>query len=616
MATLFPDFNTIKKLHQKPADGELVLLDFLNKNLDHEFEIYFQPFITGDRPDIVILKKNSGALIIEVKDWNLDNYYIDEHTDWYLKENDTKIKSPLSQVKFYKDNLYDLHIEGLLQKCLENRNYRSVVNIMVYFHFENKQTITDFLFKNFDDKKYSGYKVFLKYIECWGKDSLTKNTLDTYLKKTGLDKPSELFDDKLYNRFKNYLQPPLHKPKEGIHIKYSKEKQELIRSESKPRRKIKGLAGGGKTFVLAKRAVNAYLRTNSTILILTYNLSLKNYIHDRISDIREEFPLKNFYISNYNLFFKSEANNYNLDVNSLKPFTDITFFEPVKEDIKKYQVILIDEVQDYKTEWLDIITTYFLEDDGEFVVFGDEKQNIYNRPLDDNKEPIIKTIRGTWNRSLNVSKRFADEIGRLALGYQKKLLSKKYTLDEREIIENPTFDFGQKILKYKNFGEEISIKDLYNEYTELVKTYNIHPSNISFLAPRVDLLREIDYLIRHESKVKTVSTFETKEYYEKLKNAFPNKTDLKKIINNIRRNKKNHFRMKPGTTKLSTIQSFKGWESHTLFLIIEPEQDNDKQSKTVELIYTGITRAQKNLFVFNMGNRFYDAFFKDKMNNI
>ena len=74
--------------------------------------------------------------------------------------------------------------------------------------------------------------------------------------------------------------------------------------------------------------------------------------------------------------------------------------------------------------------------------------------------------------------------------------------------------------------------------------------------------------------------------------------------------------MLPGKTKLSTIQSFKGWESHTLFLIIESEPENGKQSKMVELIYTGLTRAQKKLFVFNMGNRFYDTFFKDKMGHI
>ena len=486
----------------------------------------------------------------------------------------------------------------------------------MYFHFDNKKNISDFLFKKFEDKKYSGYQLFHKYIECWGKDSLTKENLEKYLKKTGLDKPFDLFDDHIYKNFKRYLQPSLHKPKEGKKTVYSKEKQELIRSECKPKRKIKGLAGGGKTFVLAKRAVNAYLRTNDRVLILCYNLSLKNYIRDRINEVKEKFSRNDFYITNYHQFFKSEANNNNLDIESLRSFTDTAFFEPVKDKIKKYQAIFIDEVQDYKTEWLEVITKYFLEDEGEFVVFGDEKQNTYGRPMDENLEPIIKTVRGTWNRSLIVSKRFADEIGRLALVYQKELLSKKYTVDELKLIKNPTIDFAQEILSYKNLGPESEAIDLYKAYKELLESGDIKASNVTFLAAKTDLLREIDSLIRHELKDITVTTFETKEYYKKLKNAFPNKANLKKIIENIRRNKKNHFRMKPGTTKLSTIQSFKGWESHTLVLIIDPAENDYSQSETVELYYTGLTRARKNLFVFNMGNKFYDAFFKGKMKEI
>lgn len=90
----------------------------------------------------------------------------------------------------------------------------------------------------------------------------------------------------------------------------------------------------------------------------------------------------------------------------------------MKRQIKRYKVILIDEVQDYKTEWLEIIHTYFLEENGEFVVFGDEKQNIYNRPLDDDKEPKTIGIKGKWNKSLNTSRRFTNKIGRLAMSFQ------------------------------------------------------------------------------------------------------------------------------------------------------------------------------------------------------
>jgi hypothetical protein len=614
MAKLFPDINTIKNLHQKPTEGELVILNFLQVNLSDDFEIYFQPFINGDKPDIVILKRFGGAVIIEVKEWILDHYYIDKNTDWFLKKNACKLKSPLSQVKSYKDNLFNMHIGDLLPKSIKNKYYHAIVNTVVYFHCEHEQRINSFILDNFKDSRYNRYRNFVKYIHCWGKDSLNQMNLNNFLVLTRLNQESKLFDDSLYESFKRYLKPPLHMLEEGKAINYTKAQEVLIKSEQRPRRKIKGLAGSGKTFVLAKRAVNAYLRTNSTILILTYNLSLKNYIHDRISDVREEFPWKYFYIINYHQFIKAEANNYGLEIKSLSPFSDTIFFESVKDKIKKYPAVFIDEIQDYTTDWLEIIHTYFLEKDGEFVVFGDEKQNIYNRALDENKDPKTVGIRGDWNRSLNISKRFADEIGRLAITYQKELMSKKYTIDELQIISNPSFDFDQKNLKYFNFGIETTAKDLFDKYAELVNYYNIHPSDVCFLSAKVDYLREVDYLIRRELKEKTITTFETKEFWDKLKREINNESDFNKKIEIIRRNKKNHFWMKTGTTKLSSIHSFKGWESHTVILLIEPEEEENK-FETVEMVYTGLTRAQLNLFVFNMGNDFYDDFFDKNMNN-
>ena len=60
-------------------------------------------------------------------------------------------------------------------------------------------------------------------------------------------------------------------------------------------------------------------------------------------------------------------------------------FEKVKSNIQKYDSMFIDEVQDYKTEWLNILKRYFLNENAELVLYGDEKQNIYNtqtQPLD------------------------------------------------------------------------------------------------------------------------------------------------------------------------------------------------------------------------------------------
>src|ERR1051326_3776096 len=143
---------------------------------------------------------------------------------------------------------------------------------------------------------------------------------------------------------------------------------------------------------------------------------------------------------------------------------------------------------------------------------------------------------------------------------------------------------------------------------EVIKKYSITPSNIGLLNSKVEYIRGLDNLLRQKTKEKTKTTFETQEVYDHLKKEVKeNNTDkderqLEKILaeklEDIRKHKKNHFWMNTGTMKLSTIHSFKGWEIHSLFLLIESE-DGQNEFGTNELIYTGLTRARINLFVFN-----------------
>ena len=66
--------------------------------------------------------------------------------------------------------------------------------------------------------------------------------------------------------------------------------------------------------------------------------------------------------------------------------------------------------------------------------------------------------------------------------------------------------------------------------------------------------------------------------------------------------------MNSGTLKVSTINSFKGWESEVVFLILEPryEATTSFNLSFDELLYTGLTRCRRNLVVINFGNQEYD----------
>jgi AAA domain/Nuclease-related domain/UvrD-like helicase C-terminal domain len=602
MAIIDPALEVIHRQKVQPTEGEWALINFLLSNLDDTYEIYYQPYLNGDNPDIVVMRKGSGVLIIEVKDWNLDSYYIDSSRKWRLHKNDAHIKSPLQQVENYKDNLFTLHIEELFKKSIKSKNHWATVNCALYFHNATQQQLEKFLLDNFQEEQHQGYRKFVGYFGLLGSDSLNRAKLNSVLTKFWLNKQSYYFDEELYKSFRRYLKAPVHQIEDGLEIIYTKEQQELIRSEIRPRRKIKGVAGSGKTLVLAKRAVNAHIRTGSRVLILTFNLSLKNYIHDRINDVREEFYWSNFYITNYHQFFKAQANNYNLPIHSLSDFENTGFFSTKKEQIEKFDVVLIDEIQDYMQNWVDIITTYFTHSETEFAVFGDEKQNIYDRELDENSEPIVRTVAGTWNKSLNMSHRFGSSIANIAIKFQNEFFGKKYRADELKVMSQ--FDFEKRIIKYQYY-DTYSIEGLYNSIYKVLNDHEIHSSDTGILCSKVEILRGIDLAIRTQKKEKTSTTFESQEEYEQF-------GDNHEKIEQIRRLKKNHFWMKTGTVKLSTVHSFKGWEINTLFLFIESE-DDESEFTIAELIYTGLTRARNNLIIFNLGNDKYDKFFKTEI---
>lgn len=102
--------------------------------------------------------------------------------------------------------------------------------------------------------------------------------------------------------------------------------------------------------------------------------------------------------------------------------------------------------------------------------------------------------------------------------------------------------------------------------------------------------------------------------YQDLKNSLNpliNGIDIK----NLRNNKKLHFYINSGTVKLSTIHSFKGWESETIFLIVE-ENNANIEATFDEVLYTGLKRSKKNLIIINFGNQGYDLKLKELIKSI
>lgn len=182
MAIFYPTIEKIKQFKVPPTEGEWTLLNFLENTLDDSFEVYFNPFLNGDRPDVLIMRKGYGVMVIEVKDWNLDNFKLNEKRKWVYTPNNSVVKSPIDQVLKYKNNLFDLHVQDLLQVKIKDFRSFNIVSCAVYFHCASKSTVENMLVTPFlNDKKY---QTFLKYnISLLGNDSLNTNDFYSLLRE-------------------------------------------------------------------------------------------------------------------------------------------------------------------------------------------------------------------------------------------------------------------------------------------------------------------------------------------------------------------------------------------------------------------------------------------------
>ena len=587
-----------------------------------------------------------------------------------------------------------------------------------------------------DDRKYQD---FLKYnVDLIGNDGLNATRFLKILQKNylGIGQQSFLFSKELYDNFRRILTPPVHMSAQGMQYNYSDKQKEIIygkweKGESKItlEQRIKGVFGSGKTTVLAARAVQAYKRAlnrnnNPRILILTFNITLKNFIHDKLMRVDETFPVENFVIINYHQFINAELNNLNIEIVIPEDcpkdeigeyleqnyYSNVKLFDDHKTGIIKYDAVLIDEIQDYHRPWMEIIKSYFRDPEGDYVLFGDVKQNIYRQPI--SQKDVVTNVRGV--NELKHCYRSGFKVRDLAQSFQRNIFGEKYEIDD--FSENGRFSFfGQELDKdgYINYmylkGENI-IPALYNIIRGNILNHNnnISPNDITILGYTAWQLRMFDCYYRYASREKTNSMLETieamymmnlnylgkdianadgwfKNISEHLsKKLFPKRVklfenDIIKLrqhisklftiydlysswpdifenrlneecdacgimkntfiafINHykeqlvpfkskvygddykiIRDNKKLHFWMNTGTIKISTINSFKGWESEVVFLIIEPKYATTTSFNLAfdELLYTGLTRCIRNLIVINFGNAEYDKKMRPLMESV
>lgn len=563
--------------------------------------MYIDAVVNEVAVDFLVVRPNKGILLVNIfnEDLNLCTLKNKEITI-----NNCNYQSPFDLITLCQTSIKD-GIEELLMSTIENSQNFSLIKKIVVFSENSIEQV----------KEFFNYKSnCINYTYIYGKEFIEDKNVSLNLYKTiNFLQNNNIFDDIVKRNLAKMISPSWHFYQEGRIDMQPIGAQKRLSESNRTQQKISGVAGSGKTQVLAFRAINAMKRTGGDILVLTYNITLANYLRIRLSEIREDFSWEKIDIYPYHQFFRIRAAECQLHV-GFNSYQDESFFSNAKTH-KKYAAIFIDEVQDYTTEWLRIIMQNFLfEPNGELVVFGDPKQNIYQRPLDTNGDIRLGVIGGQWNRQLATSRRFTNpRLANLATAFQRQFMANLPTDDiaTDSMIED-TFNF--QIFKYFDMRGVCCVDALVDNIIYIISNDNNDEKDFVVLASTTELLSKVDSLYRQKTNKKTEITFVSIETLDRLKkiHGVTDETTANWKFNNdfkaLERTRKQLFTTDKLCLKLSTIQSFKGWESPSVIFILESDFTlNGPMSP--QTIYTAITRARENMYIINIGNNSYHNFF-------
>lgn len=579
-------------------------------------ELYFMPTVGVERPDFMFMNSSNGIVIINVcKDI-------------------AKFSEEFERVEAIKNALFDIYIKSLKISSIINPRVYNAIKVGLYF----PGTIGSEEIKNAKTQHYKNL------IEKFQKnnpqaDNLPKDSTKYLVELTPENAQHRLqtmkaqgFRYSFFEEIKEIIVGRWHSYTQGDQtFTLTKRQTELLNNDS-TRLRIKGVAGCGKTRLIAYKAVREHLRTGKRVLIVTYNITLVKYIKMRINEVPKEFSTDVFDVINYHQFFWSKAKRYGGKHLHLGAQDDVNFFSPffleIKDNEDQYETIIVDEVQDFMTEWLDILRIYFLKDGGRFILLGDGEQNIFNRVLEkEEKMPRVNGFHGRWNKISDNDRQIKRQLnGRLVdlisqFAYHYAISDKPLILDSESAL-----NLEENYIKYGYVPVDIDQIKLYSIIVRTLHKFNFEHKDTVILAPSIEVLRVVDYYFRMNG-ISTITTFETLEQYEELiKKHGVNSAYLNLDLKAVRRVAKVHFTTDTTFLKLATIQSFKGWEAKNILLLVQSEVDNirtsNKQSFVIQrhenmdaLLYTGLSRARMNLVILNLGHVKYHDFFKNNIKN-
>lgn len=312
----------------------------------------------------------------------------------------------------------------------------------------------------------------------------------------------------------------------------------------------KGPAGSGKTIV-AKTLAQDFINDGKTVLFLCFNRTLANKIRYEFDRNVEGLDVMTFHSFAKNIIEKYDMGWWNENASKVEEFWNLEVPIKLQElahySDKKYDILIIDEGQDFKEFWFEIVFNQVREQ-GQKFIFLDAMQDIFNHYTSIPKMSVFFT----YNLPENCRNT------RNIVGYLSEQMN-----DEIRCFEQTPI------------GSEVVIKD-----------FSTLEQQVKFLE------KEISNLLKNEKVAldQILILFNSKKAESSL-------ADFSKVAGYSLKSLDNKARFQRGSINYTTINTFKGLEADIIFIL----DSNLLAGKNMpEKLYTQASRARHMLYVFSL----------------
>jgi hypothetical protein len=595
-------------IRSSATTGERLFFRTLKTFLPDDYIVYFEPDIQGRRPDFVIIGPDLGIVVLEVKDYTKNTLFQINHDEWHIvttSGDQAVIKSPMKQAR---DNMF--HVVDTLKKDKGLIQLDGKYKFQLKFPYGHGVVFTRMYSKDFvQEGLYTVIEPNLCFTrdeidpdkEGFSEEILMEKILNMFVVPFRLKESLSIED---INAIRYHLFPEVrisaeYKPPVpyqdqlllSLHdIKTMDLHQEnLAKQIGDKNRLIRGVAGSGKTIILASRAkMLSKQNPEWKILILCYNISLSNaiqqMIHHMLNEPEDLFDYdpnaksvknENIIVRNFHSWLKKD-----LRIREQQLPDIIEKLEKNEAILPTYDAVLIDEGQDFEADWLRLVSLLINADTQSLLLVEDRAQTIYQRKRSYLEDTGL-SFRGR-SKVLSINYRNTQQIVKFAWEFYRK-----HSMFKNKVVNR---DLEGEIIapqSTKRKGPDPGIVKAANFFEEMrIVARSIKKLHMEKKVPLEDIL--ILYRVKRTHKYPIIDIIKKSLKDEGLPYFWITENDVSK----------RSYAKDDGKVKISTIDSSKGLDFRAVYIVnvdSMPFPLEENKEREVSLLYIGMTRAKEYL---------------------